>query len=587
VAAVNIQFPGNLAQVDTAADLRDIPSSLIASGTLYLVSALEGVFEYDSGSRAADDGKATIRPADRSPLEAGRWIKNAGGLARGPQGLPGEGLEDVMAPGGSALVGYDARKTVKGKLDLMVYATDARFAGGAVGDGVADDRPALQAAIDWLASEGGGTLMVPVGTYRMTFALAPDGGICCLVLKPGVSIVGENRYASILRVSTNLGFGAGTYFRGICTNGRTGKVLLSNFTFDGNRDGQGAFRDAGNGGNIVVDCSSLVIDGVESINANGQGIQARGGPTNPMEVVRITNCYVAGCSGSTINQDGSVAAEYNGNGIGIQIGWAKDYLVTGNMIRACKDNAIDTYNESGSFDAVGGGGVISDNVLRSCRVGVFPETSSRTIVSNNYIEDMNEAGVALNRINSAPSAMVVKDNTIRTTLVGVRISGNMESATIRGNFIENITAVSGGCIGVYNGANILIEGNEFKPNNPDIPLIRTGDNQAVNMQVGQNYFWGTPSTDRMIFMGAADHFAFNTWGPMTPINNGGNVPAGEGGTMFRNNVRFSTLKINGAFAANGADPRGKYTLPAAGTDPASTQALANALADMARAFGFA
>jgi len=400
----------------------------------------------------------------------------------------------------------------------------------------------------------------------MTFALAPDGGICCLVLKPGVSIIGENRFASILRVSTNLGFGAGTYFRGICTNGRTGKVLLSNFTFDGNRDGQGAFRDAGNGGNIVVDCSSLVIDGVESINANGQGIQARGGPSNPMEVVRITNCFVAWCSGSTINQDGSVAAEYNGNGIGIQIGWAKDYHVTGNAIRACKDNAIDTYNESGSFDAVGGGGIISDNVLRSCRVGVFPETSSRTVVSNNYIEDMNEAGVALNRINSAPSAMVVRGNTIRTTLVGVRVSGNMESANIEDNFIENITGVSGACVGLYTASNVWIAGNTFKTNNPDIPLVRTGDAQAVFVGIGENYFYGTPNTDKMIFRAAADHTGFNVFGPFLPINNGGITPIGEGGTMIRNNSSLRTLAVVDAFGANGATPQKAYALPAPTAD---------------------
>jgi hypothetical protein len=89
VAAVNIQFPGNLAQVETAADLRGIPSSLIPAGTLYLVGALEGLFEFDSGSTAADDGSVVIRPYDRSPLEAGRWIKSADGLARGPAGATG------------------------------------------------------------------------------------------------------------------------------------------------------------------------------------------------------------------------------------------------------------------------------------------------------------------------------------------------------------------------------------------------------------------------------------------------------------------------------------------------------------------
>lgn len=89
MAAVNVTFPGNLAQVDTAADLRGIPSSLIASGTLYLVVGLEGVFSFDSGSMAADDGVEVLRPADRTALQFGRWVKSADGLARGRDGKTG------------------------------------------------------------------------------------------------------------------------------------------------------------------------------------------------------------------------------------------------------------------------------------------------------------------------------------------------------------------------------------------------------------------------------------------------------------------------------------------------------------------
>src|ERR1700742_4422170 len=38
---------------------------------------------------------------------------------------------------------------------------------GAVGDGVADDVPAFQAALDALAAAGGGTLFVPEGKYAI------------------------------------------------------------------------------------------------------------------------------------------------------------------------------------------------------------------------------------------------------------------------------------------------------------------------------------------------------------------------------------------------------------------------------------
>ena len=45
---------------------------------------------------------------------------------------------------------------------------------GAVGDGVADDGPAFQSALDALAAAGGGTLFVPEGKYAIVTPVAKD-----------------------------------------------------------------------------------------------------------------------------------------------------------------------------------------------------------------------------------------------------------------------------------------------------------------------------------------------------------------------------------------------------------------------------
>lgn len=66
---------------------------------------------------------------------------------------------------------------------------------GAVGDGVADDTRAIQAAIDAVAYYGGGSVVVPVGVYVV------DG----VTLHAGVSLEGESRNASILRQSDESG----------------------------------------------------------------------------------------------------------------------------------------------------------------------------------------------------------------------------------------------------------------------------------------------------------------------------------------------------------------------------------------------
>lgn len=103
---------------------------------------------------------------------------------------------DLAATGGSALVGFQqagsgaVATTVQDKLRESVSVKDF----GAVGDGVADDTDAIQAAIDflnpntWSASfnyqQGGGTVYLPKGVYRIT---AP------LKLAPFVTLEGDGR----------------------------------------------------------------------------------------------------------------------------------------------------------------------------------------------------------------------------------------------------------------------------------------------------------------------------------------------------------------------------------------------------------
>jgi hypothetical protein len=64
---------------------------------------------------------------------------------------------------------------------------------GAVGNGVADDKAAIQAAIDACFAAGGGSVFLPTGTYRVVGAL---------VLKPYVSLIGENQRSTVIQQAT-------------------------------------------------------------------------------------------------------------------------------------------------------------------------------------------------------------------------------------------------------------------------------------------------------------------------------------------------------------------------------------------------
>jgi hypothetical protein len=74
--------------------------------------------------------------------------------------------------------GGGTTRTVDSKLKDVVSVKDF----GAVGDGVANDSAAIQAAIDVVSSNGGGEVLVPQGTYICTTGL---------VLKRGVNLIGE------------------------------------------------------------------------------------------------------------------------------------------------------------------------------------------------------------------------------------------------------------------------------------------------------------------------------------------------------------------------------------------------------------
>ena len=81
------------------------------------------------------------------------------------------------------------QRTVLDKLRDVVSVKDF----GAVGNGVANDSPAIQAAINYLESIDGGVLYFPAGTYGID---AP------LVVPGGVSLRGESEYATILKKTT-------------------------------------------------------------------------------------------------------------------------------------------------------------------------------------------------------------------------------------------------------------------------------------------------------------------------------------------------------------------------------------------------
>lgn len=86
---VDVTFPGNLGQVETIADLRDIPSTFVDPDTLYVVRAAGRIYSFNPGSLAIDNGTTVIKPDDRTVLQAGRYEFVVNGFASGADGPAG------------------------------------------------------------------------------------------------------------------------------------------------------------------------------------------------------------------------------------------------------------------------------------------------------------------------------------------------------------------------------------------------------------------------------------------------------------------------------------------------------------------
>jgi hypothetical protein len=108
-------------------------------------------FEIDTNKSKVGDGVTAWNSRPYTGVATAGWTQNGGGAVS---------------------------RTVDSKLKDVVSVKDF----GAVGDGVADDTAAIQAAIDYVQSLGGGNVVFPAGTYQTNNPL--------VISLPGVRLVG-------------------------------------------------------------------------------------------------------------------------------------------------------------------------------------------------------------------------------------------------------------------------------------------------------------------------------------------------------------------------------------------------------------
>lgn len=162
MSVIEIDFPGNLAQVDSIADLRLLPSSPIKDGEAYLAGG-NGLFTFDSDLLSADDGKTIIKPSDITPLQAGRWVLSGSALFD-PNlrldlsgGSVAIGFKQVAAPAAPTTLQDEARFTVRP--EQFAQPSDTSMA------------QAINRASVAVAANGGGTIDLRGADYPVDYPI--------------------------------------------------------------------------------------------------------------------------------------------------------------------------------------------------------------------------------------------------------------------------------------------------------------------------------------------------------------------------------------------------------------------------------
>ncbi|EOV6170839.1 right-handed parallel beta-helix repeat-containing protein [Klebsiella pneumoniae] len=382
--------------------------------------------------------------------------------------------QELASPSGASNVGLSQGGTVQ---DAVYWLTPEMF-GAKASDPSFDNQYKIQEAIDaanseYLSTGSIQTVYIPNGVFWVgnrtitNTGESTQNGLLSIQMKSGVRLCGEGT----IKAKANA-YGSGAYYRMIGSDrgDRVQDVEIIGITLDGNVSNQVASTQCSN---MVLEASrNILIDGVKSVNSNGNGMMIRGRYPDAVHNVRIVNCYV-----------------YNCNFIGIQSSQFNGLVISNNTVDTTADNGIDIYGDTNiSYsDSNGINFSITGNTVKNSRCGIFPETVSYGTVAGNSIYNCPR-GIHVNRIRSVTKNIVVTGNSIvKSTGGGVRVTGDIVGLTVCGNTFSDWTGsavklgASGGSVsGVY------VHDNTFIPSEVDSYVISTEGAVASRIEVRNN-----------------------------------------------------------------------------------------------------
>ncbi len=351
---------------------------------------------------------------------------------------------------------------------------------GAVGDGITDDREAIQDAIDFVSTAGRGEVFVPDGTYSLTKNPVSS---YCLMLKSGVRIVGQSQAGAILKEAAAIATSVRLFY---ATNADS--VTISTITLDGNKatqtvnehrhglfawgstnmlvehvtsqnfTGDGFYVFTGSDGVTFRNCTGVDnsrngitlggactnVDILSSTFARNTAQQVDSEPSGVVSNVRVKGCTITSGDGLAVTVGGidSTTLGNNwtitGNTIvgSVWIVWAENVLVRGNSITVVQAEhpAVDVYR-------------LTRNIV--------VERNTIALTRNNGTDTMYACRIVATGSNNQPDGVVFRHNTITVENPGVLFNAGFTVHGATNLTIEHNTITGPGSSGAYDGGILL------------------------------------------------------------------------------------------------------------------------------------
>lgn len=367
---------------------------------------------------------------------------------------------------------------------------------GAKGNGVADDAPAFRKVIVYLMARGGGTVVIPPGSYFLgSFDPTPISKDEFVVFNvgTGVTIRGQTMHSTSLKLSKTLQRtvpgGGRLSFIGVRA-GATGVIIRDlNFDYNGILLTDAAFRSYNA---VRSNGQQVLIERIRAINAPGRNVVVGANAVTLRESI-FTNSnqnipgntladdasfvYLNGADNLVENNVFSNDAPAKSNSGGVEV-----HATNSKVLRNKFTNLYPAIYDGIQNGTVAKNNQVIGNSFSNCRGGVHAIDLHRGwIIADNLFIDAN-----------LPPFFAIM--TPRNDLTGVTSAGIQENVTIRNNTFETVRGdPQRPYIAVAGVQNSVIQGNTF--NGDAIPLeLLVSTTETKNVVISDNVFVDPPDS---------------------------------------------------------------------------------------------